>query len=141
LAASLAGWNGCPAVTGDLNGDCIVGIADYAILSESWLLESAEPNKFNLADIAPAGGDGRVDIQDFSALSQAWLEYQCQSHFAADFNQDCRVDMGDLNLLAQSWLSEPSQSGWDARCDITPTGGDGKVDFLDFTDLSTDWLK
>jgi hypothetical protein len=140
LFARLAGWNGCPAIAGDLNGDCVVSIADYAILSESWLVESNQPGWNGLADIAPNGGDGKVNAQDFAVLSQSWSQYQCLSHFAADFNQDCRVDMGDLSLLAQSWLSESSQSEWDIRCDIAPAVRDGKIDFHDFLELSSQWL-
>lgn len=141
LAARLAGWDGCPAVIGDLNGDCVVGVADCAVLSESWLAERNQPGWNGLADIAPDGGDGKVNAQDFAVLSQAWSQSQCQSHLVADFNLDCRVDIGDLSLLAQSWLSEPSQPGWDVRCDIAPAVKDGKIDFQDFSELSSQWLK
>jgi hypothetical protein len=141
LWARLAGWNGCSAVLGDMNGDCRIDVADFVIFSDSWLSDETESNWNFFADIAPSGGDGVVNIQDLNLLSQRWLYTHCGAYFTGDFNQDCYVGWDDLILLAAAWLSEPGQPEWNIHCDIMPAGGDEKIDFLDFTGLSMDWLK
>ncbi len=50
-----------------------------------------------------------------------------------DFNDDGSVDYKDLAILANYWLTnEPS-------VDIAPAGGDGIVNFLDFSQLAQNW--
>ncbi len=141
LAARLAGWDGCLAVIGDLNGDCIVGVSDLAIMSESWLVDPGTVGWNSVADIAPDGGDGIIDNQDFAALSQAWLHFQCDTTSPADFNNDCRVDIDDMEMMANAWLSQFGQPEWDGRCDIAPAGGDEKIDNHDFAALASDWME
>jgi len=50
-----------------------------------------------------------------------------------DFNDDGTVDYKDIAILAGYWLTdEPS-------VDIAPLGGDGIVNFLDFSQLARNW--
>jgi len=56
----------------DLNGDCLVNMADLAILSRQWL-EGLPGLPGQSGDIAPEGGDGRVDSADLAMLAQNWL--------------------------------------------------------------------
>lgn len=138
LAARLAGWSGCPAIAGDLTGDCVVDSADLVILGEAWLSDIYD-NGWNLiADIAPDGGDGRIDNQDLKLLSQNWSTQTCLHCGPADFNQDCSVDGTDLLILVQAWLSDPTQPNWDVRCDLAP---DEKIDIRDFNIFSQYWKK
>ena len=53
----------------DLNEDCHVDLADFAILSSQWHAAPAIPS----ADIAPPGGDNLVDLQDLLVLVHNWL--------------------------------------------------------------------
>jgi hypothetical protein len=46
------------------------------------------------------------------------------------------VGIEDLQLLGQEWLG-----GSAVYCDIAPVGGDGKVDMLDFQELSKNWQR
>jgi hypothetical protein len=55
-----------------------------------------------------------------------------------DITGDCRVDILDLEALAAAWLNEGSaQEGYFP--DLAPEGGDGKIDFLDFAVISSQW--
>ena len=77
MAARLAGWNGCPAIPGDVNGDCQVDIVDCQTLTDAWMFKSGDPNWNPACDIAPLGGDGTIDSQDFSVLSTYWMQRSC----------------------------------------------------------------
>jgi hypothetical protein len=140
LAARLAGWDGCNAVAGDMNGDCRIDITDFVAFSNRWLTRNIDTDWSSAADVAPEGGDGIVDIQDFTMLSQNWIFTECGAYFTADFNQDCQVNLEDLGVLSVAWMSEPGSTEWNKRCDISPIGGDGKIDILDFAALSHEWM-
>ncbi len=77
-------------------------------------------------DLGPSGWDeeygwGLVDVN-------AALKY-CEN----DLTGDCAIDYKDLAVLCMYWLeNEPS-------VDIKPAGGDGIINFLDFTKLSLNW--
>lgn len=139
LAARLAGWNGCPALKGDLNGDCRVNLEDYLIMTQCWMSQPGLENWDPICDITPSGGDGIVDGSDLSALSISWMQESCLEPKAADINKDCQVNLKDLLVLSKSWLSVNGSDHWNAKCDIYPEGGDGRVDYGDFMLLSTDW--
>jgi len=56
-----------------------------------------------------------------------------QQPLLGDFNGDGSVDFKDLAILVTCWLTdEPS-------VDIAPAGGDGIVNFLDFSQLAQNW--
>jgi hypothetical protein len=139
LAARMAGWNGCQALTGDLNGDCRVDLNDYLIMTQSWM---AEPNSGNwdpVCDIVPEGGDGIVNGNDLAMISTTWMQASCVNPQKADVFSDCRVNLEDLVRLAGSWLAVRGESRWNAKYDIYPDGGDGTVDYGDFLQLSREW--
>ena len=55
-----------------------------------------------------------------------------------DITGDGNVDYSDLKLMAEQWLSPPGT----LSADIAPApGGDGVVNFLDFTELAENWWK
>jgi hypothetical protein len=60
-------------------------------------------------------------------------------YLLGDFNSDGLVNEVDLNLLTDQWLIQQGGANWDARVDIAPIGGDGKIDFKDFMGLASDW--
>jgi serine protease len=79
-------------------------------------------------DLGPAGWDeeygwGLVD-------AYAALNYY---HIAGDFNRDGSVDLDDLRTLAANWLGD------EPLVDIAPDGGDGIVNFLDFSKFAQGW--
>jgi hypothetical protein len=53
-----------PHLEGDINGDCIVNMADFSILSVNWGLTG--PNEADL------NGDQIVNMADFSIISANW---------------------------------------------------------------------
>ncbi len=59
----------CPAGPGDLDDDCDVDFADFAILASQWQQPPGTPS----ADIAPPGGDGIVNMNDLGLLLDSWL--------------------------------------------------------------------
>lgn len=63
--------------------------------------------------------------------------FSCKFSLKGDINADGVVDTLDLQLLCQQWLQEPGEP----TADIADTWGDGFVDFRDFTQLGSDWLK
>lgn len=118
----------CP--TADLNGDCLVDFADFAILGSQWLKPPGDPS----ADIAPEGGDGSVDFLDLAVMTEQWLQAECPT---ADLSSDCCVDFADLAIIGNQWLQAPGEPS----ADIAPPGGDGTVDLWDLAALVREWLQ
>lgn len=141
LAARLAGWNGCPALAGDVNGDCTVDIQDCQSIAASWLLDAGEPNWNPLCDIAPEGGDGVIDNQDFVILGLNWKQKSCAQFAPADFNEDCKVDLRDLILMASSWLSTPESASWNPKCNLSSNRNPERIDLEDFLIFARAWGK
>ena len=54
-----------------------------------------------------------------------------------DLVVDGVINMLDLELLAQQWLGSSNGS----IADISPNGGDGFVDIIDFSDVSNSWME
>ncbi|UCC21830.1 MAG: hypothetical protein JSW23_08440, partial [Planctomycetota bacterium] len=65
-------------------------------------------------------------VVDMGAYEFAWA-------YLGDFDGQCDVDAGDLGVLCEEWLLE------ELSCDVWPEGGDGFVDFLDWTVLADGW--
>ncbi len=141
LAATLAGWNGCPAIPGDANGDCIVDILDCQRMAASWLLEAGDENWNPACDIAPEGGDGVIDNQDFAVLGLYWKQASCVQSFSGDFTGDCKVDLEDLNLFTSAWLTTPESPFWDPKYNLLSDGGVERIDFNDFLIFAKEWGK
>ena len=57
----------------------------------------------------------------------------CLFDLAGDLNDDCKVDMLDFAIMASNWLL------YELSADVVPDGGDGFVNFSDFTDFSSTW--
>lgn len=71
--ARIAGWDGCPAVEGDVTGDCRVDMLDYAAMTKAWQTSPGSSNWDVLCDIAPEGGDGVIDLGDLAVMVGQWL--------------------------------------------------------------------
>jgi hypothetical protein len=56
--------------------------------------------------------------------------------YSGDINSDGIVDGVDLSIFFGQWLQSPG----DPNADIAPAGGDGMVNFQDFSVLSKNWL-
>jgi PhoPQ-activated pathogenicity-related protein len=56
--------------------------------------------------------------------------------FACDFDRDSDIDLMDLGVFAGQWLETGKLSA-----DVTPKGGDGTVNSLDFADFVNSWLR
>jgi serine protease len=54
-------------------------------------------------------------------------------HIPCDFNYDGSINFKDLRVLVSSWLAN------DPLVDITPAGGDGIINFLDFVKCAESW--
>jgi hypothetical protein len=137
-------WTPSPCGTylaADLNDNCWVGVEDMEMMASSWLSEPNQPGWNSRCDIAPVGGDEKIDFQDFAVLALEWMKGKlvCDSYRQSDFNKDCLVNISDLSIFASAWLSEQGQPHWDARCDIHPAAGDGKIEYADFCVLATLW--
>lgn len=141
LWARIAGWDGCPAVRGDVTGDCRVDLDDFSVLVEAWLTTTDSPNWESYTDIAPVGGDGIVNTADFAVMSQAWYAYHCAVDYVSDLNGNCKVEIGDFVLLAESWLSVPGDDNWSNKYDLFPVGGDGQIDLQEFSVLAREWME
>lgn len=62
--------NGCPS--GDLTGDCFVGMADLAVVGKWWLADCDEENVF--CQGADFNSSGQVSVEDLAIIVLQWLE-------------------------------------------------------------------
>jgi len=139
LMARVAGWDGCPAVKGDFNGDCQVDLTDLVILTDCWISDAGNSYCDQVCDIAPEQSDGIVSFEDFALFSGSWMSQSCSDIARSDFSGDCAVEWLDLGLFSDTWLSGQGESNWNASCDLSPAEGDGRIDFYDFVVLAGDW--
>jgi hypothetical protein len=109
-----------PSADFDDNG--IVDTKDLLSMVTWWLSDKTD------FDIAPPGSDGIVNFQDFSVLAAQWKQP------SADFDDNGIVDAKDLLSMVTWWLSDKTDF------DIAPSGGDGIVNFQDFSVLAAQWL-
>ena len=81
-------------------------------------------------DLGPAGWDAEYGwglLDAYAALNYCEL--------IGDLTGDCAVNADDLIVLAHYWLQD------EPTIDISPPGGDGIINHLDFLQLAEDWLK
>ncbi len=70
-----------------------------------------------------------------TGIESPWSEYESsrQCDTPGDFEPDCDVDWADLAVFTERWLL-PKWS-----MDVIPSGGDGIVNFLDWTAFANGW--
>ena len=136
LLARIAGWDGCPAVEGDINGDCKVNFADLEIMYLQWLNDNCGvPGWCQGSDL---NKDGNVGFMDFAKLAGEWTG-GCANSPYGDINGDCKVDFIDLRAICSQWLN--NNCGGPTWCGGVDLNKNGNVDFSDFATLAADWLK
>jgi hypothetical protein len=93
-----------------------------------WISSGLSPNTEYEFTAQSRNGDGD-ETPESSPLSQWTL----QCNVPGDFEPDCDVDTDDLKVLCDEWLSVILS--WD----VWPEGGDGFVDFLDYSVFADGW--
>jgi hypothetical protein len=90
----------------DFDGDHHVTFRDWAVLAAAWRSKSGSGNYNPLADIYPAGGDGKIDERDVAVFIEYWLDYG-SAYLSADivpYGGDGTVDFADFAAFANQWL-------------------------------------
>ena len=77
-----------------------------------------------------------VDIYDIEILSEQWLA----KPVSVDITGNGLANFQDLAAFAGAWKSTTGSAKWDARCDVSPEGGDGVVNIDDIMVLFDRWL-
>jgi alpha-tubulin suppressor-like RCC1 family protein len=89
----------------DANGDCVVNIADFAIMAEEWLTSGFifDPE----FDPVSLDGDGDVDVDDFVLFSKAWLSEPGDPNWNPkcdlSFPPDNFIDQADFAVFSAHW--------------------------------------
>jgi len=124
---------------GDLDHDCRVGFADYAMLADKWLADASELDGYGMPD------EGIVDEYSLAIIAEEWLE----STNSADPNSDpiyvpvCYEDVTrdgivdglDVAMFCGEWLlEEPNE----LSCDLNY---DGFVDAVDYAAVANKWCE
>jgi hypothetical protein len=82
------------------------------------------------------GGVAQIDSRGLAVLNDPdGYQENIGYYIRGDFNHDGIVDFEDLAILTFYWL------GNDALADIVPLGGDGIVNFVDFSGLAENWMR
>jgi len=123
----------------DLNRDCYIDFADFAMLAGYWL-EPDPDYKFDLFE----DEDNTINQFDLMVFAEGWLDnsdwrnYQEDNCYeaqlpAGDLNDDGAVDLKDFAILADWWRSgQPC-----IRADIDNSG---EVDYDDVSIMADEWL-
>ena len=64
----------CGSSDADFNGDGIVNLADFGILSAAWMANSLDSNWNEVCDLAE---DGEIELDDFAIFAVEWLMEEC----------------------------------------------------------------
>ncbi len=83
-------------VIGDLNGDDIVNLVDFAVLSLYWLDTCDDDNEWCHGADLDSSSD--IDILDLYLFAECWLKIEI------DLNDDDTVDLEDFAILSASWM-------------------------------------
>jgi hypothetical protein len=109
-------------LSGDINHDCYVDMADMGFMADDWL-DANMPAGLHRADIA---WDGTINLADFALLAEQWMDCTdwagaacepLEPYLGYDLNEDGIVDftdyalmmagesdMTDIGYLADQWL-------------------------------------
>lgn len=119
-------------IPGDITGDNVVNMSDFAVLAEHWM-EGTEEKVCDLND------DNAVNLADFAVFALHWPDTSCDAWNnwcdGADTNGDGRVDIEDLGDFTIEWLE--NGCGDCGGADLT---GDNAVNFDDLLELTGNWL-
>jgi len=96
--------------------------------NDYWVSSGLTPNTEYEFTAQTRNGDG--DETPESSPSSAWT-LQCE--VPGDFEPDCDVDADDLGVLCEEWLLG------ELSADVWPEGGDGFVNFLDWSIFADGW--
>ncbi len=120
---------------GDLDNDCYVDFADYALLADKWLGDANELGGYGMPD------EGIVDEYSLVVIAEDWLACTnsndancvCVPLFFEDVTGDGVVDGLDMAALCEQWLlEEPNE----LSCDFNY---DGLVDAADYAAIANKW--
>ena len=93
-------------LAGDVTGDCIVDIADLAVLASEWLV-CAYPFVSEPLFAGDFNRDDKVDATDLMVLSSYWLDATCSSCDwceGADMDKSGSVNLVDLTEFCSDWM-------------------------------------
>ena len=122
-------------LAGDLNRDCYVGFADYAMLADKWLGDANELGGYGMPD------EGIVDEYSLAIIAEEWLACTnsndancvCVRVGYEDVTGDGVIDGADIAMLCGEWLlEEPNE----LSCDMNR---DGFVDAVDYAAMANKW--
>ncbi|MBE0536034.1 MAG: PQQ-binding-like beta-propeller repeat protein [Phycisphaerae bacterium] len=82
----------CQKLPFDINGDCLVNLADFAILASEWLN-------------CTYGGTPCTDPAGPWRYVPGYIAYPDMQYLDADVNRDMYVDFNDVEWLMQRWLT------------------------------------
>lgn len=130
-------------LTGDINQDCYVDLADYAQLADEWMKETGNIKK-------DMDGDGYIDEYDVALFAEDWLYNtdwknwgQANTYMMelleADIDLSGDVDYGDIAMLSANWLSGDVKNIANINPHDSVLPGDPAVNFVDYSILLRDW--
>jgi len=128
----------------DLNKDGKVDFRDFAILAKDY----RETGNALAGDISGPNGvsDGKVDFHDVAYFSGGWLNKRVYPVY--DVKRAINAQGGDIGViplpnLDGTYISEKTHTKFKLRFDrfLSDLDDDGKVDFVDLSYISNDWLK
>jgi predicted outer membrane repeat protein len=101
LRSTMGRWQKDSAGPADFNGDAIVNMVDFSVVSQEWL--STEP------DMADLTQDGLVDAYDLAMLARDYLEpAAAEGQWVQDMDTSALLDRGDP---AAGYGDEPMPNG------------------------------
>jgi len=117
----------------DLNQDCYVDLADYALIALDWMGQPTKPrydlekNEFiNINDLKLLAEDWALNT-DWTVWGQAGTRQM--ELLANDFDLSGQIDIGDFQTLSEYWLTDKTCSGADLY-------QDGIINLKDFAILA-----
>jgi cyclophilin family peptidyl-prolyl cis-trans isomerase len=89
-------------LVGDIDGDCRVDMADFALMAQNWLMCNSITTVSAGGDIS---GDGKVDYADLALLAEQWLGTPGvpSADIAPSPSGDGVVNFLDFAVLANEW--------------------------------------
>lgn len=135
-------WTTAGGTYGKLVGQAEIGYVDHGYYNPAditdivrrWVRGHVANNGFIMMNTNTFTSN--IKASEYNPMSYLQVTYTdaCTCDFPADFNYDCKVDLSDFYEMSVNW----GMAG--QFYDISPAGGDGIVDILDFQEMAQQWL-
>ncbi len=115
-----------------------INFEDFALFASNWLNDACgSANDFCNGTDLDYSGD--VDMADLALFLDHWAQTAGYEPFASDLVSDNSIILDDFTAFGDQWLNSNCDEA-NQFCSGADINRDGRVDFIDFAQMTRNWL-